>query len=236
MRNPIGILFGFRRALRLVGIWEEIKMEQTLLTKYYRLNVILLFICLFSYDGFAQVVFDVKTKVELKENLHIVKIALINILNKSNWANVKEIGENYSLWIDNFTQQANGDSIIAEYDIDLRTPSMFTMGRYIKSKHIVVSFDTVGLSQIPVKNDTTINDLLIMVLERSKILDAFIRAVSNYTTGGAISPVLIKSFIINVLNKINRKPTLFESIEANLLAAKTILELKNMTPNIGATN
>lgn len=120
----------------------------------------------------------------------------------------------------------------ASYNIELRTPAMFTRGKHIVSKRIIVTFDTVGLVQVPVQNDTTITKLLVSCLEKSGMLEEFIKLISNSVPGAAILVPYIKPFVLNVIKKINRQPTPFESIEANLLAAKTIIDLKNMTSNI----
>ncbi|PIU45426.1 MAG: hypothetical protein COS95_03515 [Ignavibacteriales bacterium CG07_land_8_20_14_0_80_59_12] len=191
-----------------------------------RLFVVVIFSFLFPLLSVAQVAFDVKTTLEEKRQLHVIKIAVINALHQSNWATVKGVGENYSLWLTNLKRHSEGDSIKTEFDLDLRTPAMLSRGRHITSAHVSVLFDTTSISNVRSSNDTLINGLVVQGLESSGVLKEFSKFFSSSIPFGDL---LIRPFVSKVLDELSRQPTPLESLEANLLAAQAIIQLRQMT-------
>ena len=141
-------------------------------------SIILFFI---TSQSFGQIAFDVKTLFQEKSQLRYVKTAVINYLQNSSWATVKEYGENYSLWITNFKRISLGDSIKSEFDIDIRTPAMISHGNHIFGEHIVVMFDTVGISKINFSSDTLITNMIVGTFESAGLYSGIMSFLSSST-------------------------------------------------------
>lgn len=184
---------------------------------------VLLLLLLFSRFSLAQVAFDVKTTMEEKSQLHVIKIAVINSLQQSNWATVKEVGEDYSLWLTNLRRSSSGDSITTVIDFDLRTPAMLTRGKHLDARRVSISFDTTGVSSVQASNDSLINGLLVQGLQSSGLLEEFTKLFASSIPFGSF---FVNSFASKVLKELNRQPTPLESLEANLVAAKAVVALQ----------
>jgi hypothetical protein len=176
-------------------------------------------------SSLAQVKFDVKTTMDEKEQLHVIKLAVSNALRQSNWAQVAEIGEQYSLWLTSLKRSSAGDSIYTELDLDLRTPAMITRGKHISSRRVSVAFDSSSVSNVQTPNDSLMNALLVQALESSGMLQEFTKSMSSSIPFGGF---FLNSFISNVLKELNRQPTPLECYEANLLAARVVIELPTL--------
>jgi hypothetical protein len=200
--------------------------------KFYFFTAI--FISFLQIHTFAQVKFDVKTSLSEKEEFKFIKLALINSLNQSNWATVKEIREDYSAWLTNLKRYDNGSSIITEYDLDLRTPAELSRSKEITSQHISVEFDTTGIYNVKTPNkkfktyvDTILTNLLMASIIKIKIFDEISKLL--LPTSPHIAAIVIATFLANkMVKKLTKPPTPFEILESNLLAAKTMVELKKM--------
>ena len=95
---------------------------------------------MFQVHQDKKIYFDVKTKLAEKSDLTAGKIGTIIFLVESDWAGVREIGEDYSLWLKNYRRKKVKDIVIINLDVEIRTPSMFTSGSLLKSKTIKVAF------------------------------------------------------------------------------------------------
>jgi hypothetical protein len=163
--------------------------------------------------------------MEEKSQLHVIKIAVINSLQQSTWATVKEVGEDYSLWLTNLKRSSTGDSITTEIDFDLRTPAMLTRGKHLDARRVSISFDTTEVSSVQASNDSLINGLLVQGLQSSGVLEEFTKLFASSIPFGSF---FVSSFTSKVLKELNRQPTPLESLEANLVAAKAIMELQHL--------
>ncbi len=183
------------------------------------------FLLLLSNSLFAQIVFDVKTTMEEKSQLHIIKLAVINAIEQSNWARVTEYNEDYSLWLTNFKRKSEDNSFKSDIDLDLRTPAMISRGKHIRGVYVSVTFDTSGISRVQVSNDTLMTNLLVQGIRSSGMMEEFSTLITNSIPFGFY---FLNSFTQQVLSEINRQPTPMETYEANLLAAKAVVELKKL--------
>jgi hypothetical protein len=166
--------------------------------------------------------------MEEKQQLHIIKIAVINVLKQSNWARVTETREDYSLWLTNLQRYSDGNSLISEIDLDLRTPAMLTRGKHINGVHVSIEFDTSGISNVNTSNDTLMNFLLVQGLNSSGLLTEF---TEIFSISDPLSGYLLSAFISDFIKEMSRQPTPLESYEANYLAAKAIVELRKLFEN-----
>ena len=183
-------------------------------------SIILFFI---TSQSFGQIAFDVKTLFQEKSQLRYVKTAVINYLQNSSWATVKEYGENYSLWITNFKRISLGDSIKSEFDIDIRTPAMISHG-----EHIVVMYDTVGISKMNFNSDTLITNMIVGTFESAGLYSGIMSFLSSSNPAFGI---IFQMFKNKFIAEFKRVPTPLEQLEANVLGAKTVIVLQNIFKN-----
>ena len=80
---------------------------------------------------------DVKTTFFNKYTATGVKNGLIGYMrvNGSKWCIDKEVGEDYSFWINNVRSSNTGDSSIVTFDLELRTAAFVTDGDSIEARH-----------------------------------------------------------------------------------------------------
>ena len=88
----------------------------------------------------AQYSFDVKTTFNDKLKLQTIKAGVIHSIESSSWAEIKDFGEDYSLWLRGLSRTQINDSLIVKILIQLRSPAMITMGDFIDQKEIVISY------------------------------------------------------------------------------------------------
>jgi hypothetical protein len=194
--------------------------------KTIRLFAIFIFLSLlFQSASYCQIAFDIKTSFKEKSMLRFVKLAVINNIQNSDWATVKEIGEDYSLWLTNFERNSIGDSIEAQFDIDVRTPAMFSQGKPITNRHIILVYDTTGCASVSNDADTLITNLIIQGFEKTNVYSEMLQLVSSSIPLGHI---FFGMFADKFIKEFKRRPTALEQLESNLLGAKTVIELHNI--------
>ncbi len=109
----------------------------------YLFTLIIISILLFPLQSsaFQKTYFDVKTKFSEKTDLTVAKNSAIIILRQSDWAGVKEYGEDYSLWLRNYEKRKSGDRITVSLDVEIRTPALVRSGKLLKSSRVNVSYN-----------------------------------------------------------------------------------------------
>ena len=88
----------------------------------------------------AQYSFDVKTTFNDKLKLQTIKAGVIHSIESSSWAEIKDFGEDYSLWLRGLSRTQINDSLIVKILIQLRSPAMLTGGDFIDQKEIMISY------------------------------------------------------------------------------------------------
>jgi hypothetical protein len=96
----------------------------------------------FSTQIHAQdhVVIDVKTSVSGKVDLAPVEIGTTVCLSQSDWADVSEVGEDYSLWLKNYERIKRGKDTEAELSVELRTPAFLRSGSLVATRTVTTTF------------------------------------------------------------------------------------------------
>jgi hypothetical protein len=84
-----------------------------------------LFLMLFASSVQAQIKIDVKTSIDQKRQLTIVKNALVLLLNHSQRYKVVEVGENYSLWITYLNTQVFRGQHFITAELQVKDTSLF---------------------------------------------------------------------------------------------------------------
>ena len=82
---------------------------------------------------------DIKTKHEEKFDLLPAKIAVSYFITQSKWAKLREVGEDYSVWLTNYQREKIDDTIYISLEIEIRTPAMIRSGSLLKKKRIRTS-------------------------------------------------------------------------------------------------
>lgn len=91
-----------------------------------------------------RVAIDVKTTTGGKIDLAPVEVGTTVCLNQSDWANVSEIGEDYSLWLKSYERIKRGEDTEARLTIELRTPAFLRSGSLITSRTVTTTFRTTS--------------------------------------------------------------------------------------------
>lgn len=99
-------------------------------------------VLLFPYPLHAQdpVSIDIKTSFGGKVEFAPVEVGASICLNRSEWANVTEVGEDYSLWLKEYERIKDGTDTRAELTVELRTPAFLRSGSLISSQHVTATF------------------------------------------------------------------------------------------------
>lgn len=93
-----------------------------------------------SQQAPAQYRFDIKTPLEEKADLKIVKQGVITATSQSSWATEVEFNENYSLWLKDLRRSHQGDSMYVSLNVELRTPAAITSGDLISERRISLRY------------------------------------------------------------------------------------------------
>jgi hypothetical protein len=91
-----------------------------------------------------RVAIDVKTTTGGKIDLAPVEVGMTVCLNQSDWANVSEIGEDYSLWLKSYERIKKGENTEARLTLELRTPAFLRSGSLIISRTVATTFRTTS--------------------------------------------------------------------------------------------
>ncbi|MFP4544109.1 MAG: hypothetical protein ACLFQU_07725 [Candidatus Kapaibacterium sp.] len=159
--------------------------------------------------------FDVKTEFSEKMDVTGAKNGLMAYIDKSEWADNQETGENYSVWIKNCTREINDTKITVEFDFELRTAAMFTHGDLIKSKRIKVKYDNKDWEEEGNINVKKINDSLEGVVNIAELIPG-LSSITNYI-----------ELILGVLdNTMTQGETVNHKAEGTIVGAKCFYELK----------
>lgn len=122
----------------------------------------------------AEIKFDVKTKLHEKRQLHLIKLAVVQLINESNWAKVKDLGEDYSLWLKNIKRGLNGELIIVELDVEIHGPAIISEGVFIAGRHLSIPYDPSGAEKVNPDKADTLNAMVHEQLNSADLLSALV--------------------------------------------------------------
>lgn len=106
------------------------------------LSLCILLLLLLPPQIYAQerVAIDVKTTTGGKIDLAPVEVGTTVCLTQSDWAEVSEVGEDYSLWLQNYERMKDGENTRAELAVELRTPAFLRSGSLIATRTVTTTF------------------------------------------------------------------------------------------------
>ena len=109
----------------------------------------------------------------------------------SDWAGIKEVGEDYSLWLKNYKKKIENSTITIEFDIEIRTAALLRSGSLLAEDKVKISFkseeDWHGVESITkaiemeMKNKSREikKEALFIGAEVEKVLKRIIKKVKN---------------------------------------------------------
>ena len=113
---------------------------------------------------------DIKTYIHEKTNFIPAKAGTTYFISQDAKLGIREIGENYSLWLKDYSSEQKGKNITINYIVELHSPAMIRQGRLIASERLSVHFsldDSLDLEDVKIfekfKNnmDKMSNELLL---------------------------------------------------------------------------
>jgi hypothetical protein len=184
-----------------------------------KLLLFLIFILSFNLL-FSKIKIDLKTPIIEKAKLTHIKLGLKFEINNSKDFEIKKTGEDYSLWLNNYSESYNKNDKTIELDMELRTKAMFTHGKLVKSKHVMITYNPNDLTEMNNLEQQKIADYIQKNLDRNSFLKhlakntAIIAGVA--ASGGMAAPVIAAYTSFKSYSKTN------EGENANLDNLKTL--------------
>ncbi|WP_138431873.1 hypothetical protein [Fodinibius saliphilus] len=184
--------------------------------------------------SFAQYSFDVKTDLDEKQDLQVLKQAVKKSIEEANWASNQEMGEDFSLWLTSINRKHEGDSLTVSIIVHLRTKAMFTKGDFIAGRKITWQYNWEKAMQFAA--DSLSESLL--TLENSpnsdQVVDKMTSMFSSISmvTGTPLPTQMSGAFISDMTNIVRmvfkRDPSPVEVLENIYLSHLVLKATKNM--------
>ncbi len=186
----------------------------------------------------AQYGFDVKTHLADKHELKVVKEGVLYAIEEAPWATMKEIGEDYSLWLKGIQRQHAGDSLRIYVDVELRSPAMFTSGELIGRYRSSISYhwgEAKEYAQESIDTDLFLSSSATDYESISEDMGRMIKLVSSFTGEpiiGNVSATLLAQLIESLPSTMQGNPSPVELMESMLLGHQVLADLESVIPSI----
>lgn len=156
----------------------------------------------------AQVKIDLKTSFAEKQELTYIKAAAKSALNGCNMFVIREIGEDYSLWIKEPRERLTEKGLVVELRLELRTAAAFTNGRLLNERLIAFVLER--------DRDYSCMDTLGITAEHELLRS--VTSIATNAAGAAAIALVPQAGLLGLLTKeIGFSPAaLLSSITANL--------------------
>ena len=192
-----------------------------------------------STTAFTQYAFDVKTLLEEKGDLQNYKQGLLSSISSSGWASVKDVGEDYSLWITNLERTHFEDSVIVSLIVELRTPSMFTRGDHIGGRQIWLKYHWDNAEKYATDN---IDDFNFESDEHASFDEALnnLSSTAGLVTSMGLMDVSglsndgVASLVQQLGNLMKRNPSPMELLESLYLGEQALLAAREIIKDEGS--
>jgi hypothetical protein len=175
----------------------------------------------------AQLKLDLKTPLEDKEKLKLAKAGLGAYLRQAEWANVVNVGEDYSVWIKNLKRRFKGNTLYFELDLEIKTAADLTSGKLISARHIKDSVDLATVAELKTFEAREMNKLVEEQLTKNnkyKPVTAVVGTVTNVPVAGGIVGKGLEYLGVDLESKL----TPDQAIEGMTLGAVMMIQLKEM--------
>ncbi len=105
---------------------------------------------------------------------------------------------------------------------------MFRKGKHILTRQITLTYDTTGCAQIQ-RNTNMTDEFIWKFIEKSIISsELYTDLLELFAHSIPLGGVFFKKFVKKFLYEFNRKPTVMEQLEANLMGVRTQIELNKI--------
>lgn len=123
------------------------QMGRILMFRFQK-TIVLIGILLISIQGYAsltpkkqqRIIFDVKTSFVEKSDLMAAKLGVTIFLLQSEWASVSDVGEKFSVWLQDYSREQRGNRIYISFDVEIRTPAMVRRGNTLDKQRISFNY------------------------------------------------------------------------------------------------
>jgi hypothetical protein len=173
---------------------------------------------------------DVKTGLGEKEKSKLAKAGLIAYLKQTDWAEVTNLGEAYSLWIENFQRKLRGNAILFQLDLELRSRADFGSGKLLATRHIADTVDMSDVSELKTFQDRELFQLIEKKLSKrislKTLIPTVVGAAAKFVLPGP--GLLIQGGMSNFSKEMERQFTVDEAVEGMVIGAVLVIETKDM--------
>jgi len=87
-----------------------------------------------------KIYFDIKTGLSELADLLPAKVGIAIFLEQSEWAGIREFGEDYSLRLKNYEKRKENNLITVSLDVEIRSPSFIRTGALLKRRRMFVIY------------------------------------------------------------------------------------------------
>ncbi len=177
---------------------------------------------------------DIKTALAVKEKSKLAKAGLIAYLKQSDWAEVVNFGEKYSVWIENFRRKLRGNTIQFQLDLELRTQADLGIGRLLVTRHIADTVDLSESAELRTFEEREVYRLVEKKLASRGKLKSLVPTVVGAVAGVALPGpgTLIQNGLKYLGPELEGKYTADEAVEGMVIGATLVTELKAMLDTV----
>jgi len=175
----------------------------------------------------AQLKIDLKTPLEDKEKLKLAKAGLGAFLRQAEWAQVVNVGEDYSVWIKNLKRKFKGNVLHFELDLEVKTAADLTSGKLLSARHIRDSVDLSVVAELKTFEKREMNKLVEEQLKKNnkfKPVTAVIGTATSLPVAGGIVEQGLKYLGVDLESGY----TPDQAVEGMTLGAVMMIHLKEM--------
>ncbi len=175
----------------------------------------------------AQLKIDLKTPLEDKEKLKLAKAGLGAFLRQAEWAQVVNVGEDYSVWIKNLKRKFKGNVLHFELDLEVKTAADLTSGKLLSARHIRDSVDLSVVAELKTFEKREMHKLVEEQLSKNnkfKPVTAVIGTATSLPVAGGIVEQGLKYLGVDLESGY----TPDQAVEGMTLGAVMMIHLKEM--------
>lgn len=172
---------------------------------------------------------DVKTMMEEKGQLTAIKQAVIGALESAEWAEVTEVGEDYSLWITGAQRWQRGNQLHGEVILELRTAAMLSRGTFVNNRRVQFRFDQEQVQKVGREHGVALqqeaNEVASSCGSAKKLLSA-VAGFQGINMSMLTSRIDVCRFVAGLYRSFQPEPV--ELVEASEVGGKTLRTVRAM--------
>ena len=177
---------------------------------------------------------DIKTALDQKEKLKLAKAGLKAYLKQSDWAEVVNLSEDYSVWLSQLRRKLKGNIIMIQMDIELRTPATLDKGKFIDKRHIVDTLDLGEAAKLSTVEEREMFRIVQKQLAKREKPKSLAAAVVGGVAGIALPGIgaLIQNGLKHLGSELENQYTADQAVEGMVIGALLVMKLREMIDNV----